>query len=223
MSIEKVMFQYTYSGGTAARDELLLWLQNNAADYFDEIVGYTDKSRGTAGIKMKINDVDVIDITPSASKTTTIQLCNGASTSSFADGPIRWGVAYKTNNGIALFDVTDNRNFPLFITKGVSGNTLCFVCLRTASSNYYYYGFDFVNGTTIYDMCGRCDSYQNLRRAVGRVAGATSLTPIIFGDSGDYSDGLYLAAFTESYASTRCIIDVNGVKYVFDGAIALGE
>ena len=222
MSIEKEMFQYTYSAGTAARDELLLWLQNNAADYFDEIVGYTDPDRNTAGIKMKINDVDVIDITPSAGKLTTIQLCNGASKSS-SDGNIRWGVAYKTNNGIALFDVTDNRNYPLFITKGISGNTLCFACLKTAYSDYYYYGFDFVNGTTVYDMCGRGDTYPNLRRAVGRVAGATSLTPIIFGEGGDYSEGLYLAAFTESYASTRCIIDVNGVKYVFDGAIALGE
>lgn len=222
MSIEKVIFQDTYSAGTAARDELLLWLQNNAADYFDEIVGYADSSTNTVGIKMKINDVDVIDITPSAGKRTTIQLCNGASKSSF-DGTIRWGVAYKTNNGIVLFDVTDNRNYPLFITKGVSGNTLCFACLKTASSDYFYYGFDFVNGTTVYDMCGRGDTYQNLRRVVGRVAGATSLTPIIFGEGGDYSEGLYLAAFTESYVSTRCIIDVNGVKYVFDGAIALGE
>ena len=222
MSIEKVIFQYTYSAGTAARDELLLWLQNNAADYFDEIVGYTDSTRNTPGIKMKINDVDVIDITPSAGKTTTIKLCNGASKSS-SDGNIRWGVAYKTNNGIVLFDVTDNRNHPLFITKGVSGNTLCFACLKTDSYDYYYYGFDFVNGTTVYDMCGRGDTYQNLRRAVGRVAGATSLTPIIFGDGGDYSEGLYLAAFTENYETTRCIIDVNGVKYVFDGAIALGE
>ncbi len=222
MSIEKVMFQYTYSAGTAARDELLLWLQNNAADYFDEIVGYTDSSSNIAGIKMKINDVDVIDIAPSGNKRTTIQLCNGASKSS--GGPTtRWGVAYKTNNGIALFDVTDNRNYPLFITKGRSGNTLCFACLRTSSTEHYYYGFDFVNGATVYDMCGSANSYPNLRRAVGRVAGATSLTPIIFGDGGDYSEGLYLAAFTESYDSTRCIIDVNGVKYVFDGAIALGE
>lgn len=222
MSIEKVIFQYTYSAGTTARDELLLWLQNNAADYFDEIVGYTDSNRNTAGIKMKINDVDVIDITPSAGKVTTIRLCNGASKSSY-DQNIRWGIAYKTNNGIVLFDVTDNRNYPLFITKGRSGNTLCFACLKTASSDYFYYGFDFVNGTTVYDMCGRGDTYPNLRRAVGRVAGATSLTPIIFGEGGDYSEGLYLAAFTESYASTRCIIDVNGIKYVFDGAIALGE
>lgn len=222
MSIEKVIFQYTYSAGTAPRDELLLWLQNNAADYFDEIVGYTDSSSNTAGIKMKINDVDVIDIAPSARKVTTIQLCNGTSASSF-DVNIRWGVAYKTNNGIVLFDVTDNRNYPLFITKGRSGNTLCFACLKTASSNYFYYGFDFVNGTTVYDLCGRSSNYPDLRRAVGRVAGATSLTPIIFGESGDYSEGLYLAAFTESYESTRCIIDVNGIKYVFDGAIALGE
>lgn len=222
MSIEKVIFQNTYSAGTAARDELLLWLQNNAADYFDEIVGYTDSSRNTAGIHCVINNVNVIDITPSASKDTTIRLCNGASKTSY-DATIRWGVAYKTNNGIALFDVTDNRNYPLFITKGRSGNTLCFACLKTAYLEYHYHGFDFVNGTTVYDMCGSVDTYPNLRRAVGRVAGATSLTPIIFGDGGDYSEGLYLAAFTESYASTRCIIDVNGVKYVFDGAIALGE
>lgn len=222
MSIEKMIFQNTYSAGTAARDELLLWLQNNASDYFDEIVGYTDSELATAGIKMKINNVDVIDISPSANKVTTIQLCNGATVAGY-DGTIRWGVAYKTNNGIVLFDTTSDRNLPMFITKGVSGNTLCFTCVKTSNSGFYYYGFDFVNGTTVYDLCGRFSSYQELRSKVGRVAGATSLTPIIFGEGGDYSEGLYLAAFTESYASTRCIIDVNGVKYVFDGAIALGE
>lgn len=222
MAIEKTVFTKTYVSGEAARDELLAWLQENASGYFDEIVGYTDPDRNTKSIRCVINNVNVIDITPSAGKTTTIQLCNGVSKSS-TDGNIRWGVAYKTSKGIVLFDTTDNRNYPLFITKGASGNTLCFTCLKTAYSDYYYYGFDFVNGSTVYDLCGRGDTYPRLRSYVGRHAGATSLTPIVFGESGDYSGGLYMAVFTESSDHTKSIIQIGDKQFVFDGAIALEE
>lgn len=218
MAITRTVFKQTRSAATAAA-EMLTWLQTNASDYFTSIV-----SGDNNAVICKIGDLEALTLYPSSnapSYVTKVKLAVGTtySYSNFQTFPR----AYKTDNGIAIFD---SSNRPIFITKDiVTNNTLIFATFSGNSNIYYYYCFDIINGASAYTLAstGASSSYSALRAAASRTAGATALCPIIFGDTGAYSDRLFLAVFNQNINATETIIKIGDKQYVFDGAIALEE
>lgn len=218
MAITRTVFKQTSSPATAAA-EMLTWLQTNASDYFTDII-----SGDNNAVICKIGDLEALTLYPSsnnASYVTKVKLAVGT-TRSYSGDQI-FLRAYKTDNGIAIFD---SSNRPIFITKDVvTNNTLIFATFIGGSNTYYYYCFDIINGASAYTLAstGASSSYSILRSNASRTAGATALCPIIFGNTGAYSEGLFLAVFNQNVNATETIIKIGDKQYVFDGAIALEE
>ena len=216
MAITRTVFKQT-SSATAAAAEMLTWLQTNASDYFTDIISGDDNA-----VICKIGDLEALTLYPSGINTTyvtKIKLAVGT-TYSYSNAQT-FPRAYKTDNGIAIFD---SYYRPIFITKDVATNNTLIFAAMLSSSTLYYYCFDIANGASAYMLSS--DSYSNftnVRSNVSRVAGATALCPIIFGNTGAYSEGLFLAVFNQNVNATETIIKIGDKQYVFDGAIALEE
>lgn len=218
MAIIRTVFKQTSSAATAAA-EMLTWLQTNASDYFTSII-----SGDNNAVICKIGDLEALTLYPSNnSKTTEIKLAVGTTYSCGSQTFLR---AYKTDNGIAIFDSAYK---PIFVTKdAATNNTLIFAAVVYGTYVYQlaYYCFDIANGSSAYTLAKVSSSgstFATLRAAASRTAGATALCPIIFGDTGAYSEGLFLAVFNQNVNATETIIKIGDKQYVFDGAIALEE
>lgn len=227
MAIEKTVFRQVNAGASAAAAEMLTWLQTNANEYFTEIV-----SGDNSSVVCKIGDVNALVFYPSANNSnckTIITMAMGTATNEYTLQ--KFPRAYKTNNGIAIFD-SDHR--PIFIVKDTTTDkTLILAAMRIASGSssfyYAYQGFDIVNGSGVFTLASTTglvnasQTYPVLRSRITQPVGANSLCPIIFGDSGAYNQGLFLVYFNNNVNSTETVIKIGDKQYVFDGAIALEE
>lgn len=217
MAIIRTVFKQTSSAATAAA-EMLTWLQTNASDYFTDII-----SGDNNAVICKIGDLEALTLYPSNNSKTTVKLAVGTTYSCGVQTFLR---AYKTDNGIAIFDSAYK---PIFVTKdAATNNTLIFAAVVYGTYVYQlaYYCFDIANGSSVYTLAQVSSSdstFATLRAVASRTAGTTALCPIIFGDTGAYSEGLFLAVFNQNVNATETIIKIGDKQYVFDGAIALEE
>jgi hypothetical protein len=225
----------TFTGQTLAaqKSELLAYLQENAADYFDTI-----EADSSGNISCYVGETVALLIGMDGTTTRQVTLANGQNihtTSGETGGgntmhAARFRYAKKTKktaNGILLATASgkvsggDAGYTFLFITKNELGDTCILGTL--AAGNYqtpcYYFGADIKNDAYIYNYISDV-SWEN-RSQLSRSAPATSLTPAIF-SGGHYAPKAYLATFNQ-YALTECDISINGKSYASDGVMVLED
>lgn len=200
MAIERYIFTNT-TDANANATELVTWMQENAAEYFDSIVRnsniitcYVD-SQKIAKLQLGTSSADSITIQSGTTNSGTgAQLCTQA---------------YKTSHGILI----RKTNEFIFITKANDGNTAV-ICMWSS------YGTDMAN-------LGNSDHVQRVGMYYGQTSGyvygadLTTLTPIVF-PGGTYTEHLFYTWFS-NYANSFSILTIDGVKYVYTGAFALEE
>lgn len=222
MAIEKTTFTMTEISNSAASTEILAWLQANASEYFTSITSTESNNDNINGVACKIGDLTAIALYPSSTNTGyTTALRLGSGLSLRHNGTQKFPCAYKTSKGVVLFD---NAHKPIFITKDKNtNNTIALACLNMVTYNYAYVAADFINGEELLRINSGSSSYYELRTKATIPAGATAMCPIIFGATGSYNEGLFLAKFNQNVNATECIIGIGEKQYIFDGAIALEE
>lgn len=222
----------TFTGQTLAAQapELLAYLQENAADYFDTI-----EADASGNITCYVGETVALLIGMDSATTRQITLANGqnihmdtnaASTTGTVPYRTLFSYAKKTTNGVLLVTAegyTSNLNVgkaTFFITKNEIGDTCIFGYIQstnTASSTATYFGADIKNDATIYKYISNT-SYANLAQ-LSRSAPVTALTPTIF-SGGHYAPKAYIATFNQ-FALTECDISINGKSYASDGVCML--
>lgn len=219
----------TFIGQTLAaqKPELLAYLQENAADYFDTI-----EADANGNIKCYVVETVALLIGMDGTTTRQVTLANGQNihtsngdTSTMHAALFRY--AKKTANGVLLATASgkilgaDVGYTFLFITKNELGDTCILGTL--AAGNYqtpcYYFGADIKNDATIYNYISNV-SWAN-RAQLSRSSPTTALTPAIF-SGGHYAPKAYIATFNQ-YALTECDININGKSYASDGVMVLED
>ena len=221
----------TFTGQTLAaqKPELLAYLRENAADYFDTI------NDDALSIKCYVGNTVALLIGMNGTVTRQVTLTNGQNIHT-SDGETGGGstmhaalfrYAKKTANGVLLATASgkilgaDVGYTFLFITKNELGDTCILGTL--AAGNYqtpcYYFGADIKNDATIYNYIANV-TWAN-RSQLSRSAPGTALTPAIF-SGGHYAPNAYLATFNQ-YALTECDISINGKSYASDGVCMLSD
>lgn len=230
MAIVKTAF----TGQTLAAQapELLAYLQENAADYFDTI-----EADASGNISCYVGETVALLIGMDGTTTRQVTLANGqyirmdtnaASTSGILPYKTLFSYAKKLTNGILLVTAAgsiQNLNVgkaSFFITKNELNDTIIAGYMQTtntASNTATYFGADIKNDATIYNYI-RGVSWEN-RSQLSRSSPITALTPAIF-SGGHYAPKAYIATFNQ-FALTECDININGKSYASDGVCMLSD
>lgn len=221
MAIEKTMF----TGQTLAAQapELLTYLQENAADYFDTI-----EADASGNITCYVGETAALVIGMDGTTARKVTLANGNavqnSSGSYTNpNAALWLYAKKAANGVLLVSAALTGSYGkviYFITKNENGET----CIAGAvtdgdrSSNPRTYFFaDIKNDTTIFKPVSNVADFSTLSRSMT----STSLTPAIF-NGGHHAPKLFIATFNQ-FALTECDININGKSYASDGVCVLSD
>ena len=214
----------TYFTGTTAdsnKNEVRVWLNTNATDYFSEISTPAESS----AIQCKIDGVTALTIDTNTNNYIFFAtLKNGMNDYRFTKWKTdyRFTRAVKTSCGILLY-VNNMDN--IFITKNTDGGVIFAGYHSTGNSTYGATIGDFANDSAFKDMGGSNGTgfTANQLKDVGvRSAGRTALVPAVT-DAGTYSDNLFFVPFTQFIGQSGITIDVDGTKYVYNGVFALKE
>ena len=216
MAINKTYF--TGSTASANYAEVLAWMQENAADYFDEITG--DESN----IYCKIGNATALTLNFADSKLFTIALKNGVSVENYYGWSIKHFIsAQKTNGGLFLFvDGTTN----IFITKTNCGSIFFAGLRRVTSSNNSFYMCDFSNSTSITQsstFSGTSGTLPSSSNSYGIYSASMTAITNVVSDGGTHCENLFLVPFTQYAGQSDVVIDIDGTKYVYNGIFALKE
>jgi hypothetical protein len=217
--------QTTFTGQTLAAQasELLGYLQNNAADYFDTIEAdasgnITCYVGETAALVVGMDGTTARKVT--LANNNAIQAYNGSYASPNA---ALWQYAKKTANGVLLVSAALTSGYGkvvFFITKNENGDT-CIVGAVThgdRSSNPRSYFFaDIKNDSTIFTPASNVADFSTLSRSMT----ATALTPVVF-NGGHHAPKIYIATFNQ-FALTECDVNINGKSYASDGVCVLSD
>lgn len=224
----------TFTGQTLAaqKPELLAYLQENAADYFDAI-----EADENGNISCYVGETVALLIGMDGTTTRQVTLANGQyirmdpnATSSGGTLPFKtiFSYAKKTTNGVLLvteagsLQNTNVGKASFFIVKNELGDT-CIVGHIQATGSYSntstYFGADIINDSTIYNYISGI-SWAN-RTQLSHSAPATALTPAIF-SGGHYAPKAYIATFNQ-FALTECDVNINGKSYASDGVCVLSD
>ena len=224
MAIEKTMF----TGQTLAEQatELLTYLQENAADYFDTI-----EADASGNISCYVGDTVALLIGMDGTTARKVTLANGNAVqcvngSFVSPNAALWQYAKKTANGVLLVSValmnssTNYGKVVFFITKNEGGDT-CIVgaVINGEISNVRrtYFFADIKNDTTIFTPVSYAADFSTLSRSMT----VTALTPVVF-NGGHYAPKAYIATFNQ-FALTECDISINGKSYASDGVCVLSD
>lgn len=199
MAITK--YDFINTSGADNSQELYDWLSKNAVEFFDSIT--IDDS---SNVVCSLNNGGKIEFSFSM-LSLRLTLAGGGTATGSTNIPVTQ--AYKTNNGIMLFN---NRLMSTVITKSNEGNTFIF-------ANYSS------NGSSLFwaDLM-KSPSVQNGSIAVFSTSAAqslTTLTPVVAA-GGVYSPNLFFTYFSE-YPSVKAVISMGGKEYVYSGKIALAD
>lgn len=221
----------TFTGQTLAAQkvELLAYLQENAADYFDTI------NEDALSIRCYVGGTVALLIGMNGTVTRQVTLANGQNihtTSGETSGgntmhAALFRYAKKAANGILLATAEGkiqgaNVGYTfLFITKNELGDTCILGTLAagTYQEPCFYFGADIKNDSTIYNYISNV-SWAN-RAQLSRSAPATALTPVIF-SGGHYAPKAFIATFSQ-FALTECDVNINGKSYASDGVCMLSD
>lgn len=201
---------FTASEGAVNLSEVGSWLQTNAVDIFDDIQ-VTDVS-----ILCYIGENAAFCFDTSGNDRRFFTLANGASQTYYVP---YFTEAYRTDCGFCLITDTVNYKARLFFTKSNNGNAAVAGYFKPSSGNtsYYYWYADLEKNTAFSHPHG-----STVEKVAGASDALTTLTPVPLGDGGTYAPDLYLTAFTQ-YPNMRGVIEIDGVRYVYDGVIALKD
>ena len=215
----------TFTGQTLAAQasELLAYLQENAADYFDTI-----EADASGNISCYVGETVALLIGMDGTTARKVTLANGNAVqcvngSYTSPNAALWLYAKKPANGVLLVSAALTGNYGkvvFFITKNENGDT----CIAGAvtdgdrSSNPRTYFFaDIKNDTTIFKPVSNVADFTTLSRSMT----ATALTPAVF-NGGHNAPKLYIATFNQ-FALTECDVNINGKSYVSDGVCMLSD
>ncbi len=214
----------TFIGQTLAAQasELLAYLQENAADYFDTIEADASGNIScyvgeTVGLLIGMDGTTARKVTLANSN--AIQCYNGSYVSPNA---ALWQYAKKTANGVLLVSASmgEYGKVVFFITKNENGET----CITGAMTNgdrsgrpLTYFFADIKNDTTIFTPIVNVADFSTLSRSMT----ATSLTPVVF-NGGHNAPKLFIATFNQ-FALTECDVNINGKSYASDGVCVLSD
>lgn len=212
MSIEKTLFT-----SSDKVNELYNWLRANATEYFSRI------NISSGSIACYKDNSSAINFA-SGTGTPTAYLANGTSLSAYGISGTYPDYVVKTENGIYLHN---SGGHEVIVTK-TDHDTLAFVfiCLATSalgsarirtadySRDNYFTDWGLIVGTTTMDNMKEFMSHAN--------TGLTALVPVVPGASDSYCPGLFVAAYTQ-YGRQEGIIELDGVKYWYNGCFALRE
>lgn len=220
MAIGKYYFNQITPEENAA--DVLAWLQENAADYFDEFSKTTPHTNDWR-ITCKVGDTAALEFNTSYNAPSStypnliITLENGATDES-ANGADEYAYdtvkyAFKTSGGICLY-INDSRM--IFITKSSENTTAVYV--KWIAWNYTngdavaFRAADLINSQAICTTCFEQKTEQN---------DITELAPLVF-PRGTFAPNLYFTPYSQ-YVGQTGIIDVNGTRYVYDGYVAMKQ
>lgn len=214
----------TFIGQTLAAQasELLAYLQENAADYFDTIEADASGNiscyvGGTVALLIGMDGTTARKVTLANSN--AIQCYNGSYVSPNA---ALWQYAKKAANGVLLVSASmgEYGKVVFFITKNENGET----CITGAMTNgdrsgspLTYFFADIKNDTTIFTPIVNVADFSTLSRSMT----ATSLTPVVF-NGGHNAPKLFIATFNQ-FALTECDVNINGKSYASDGVCMLSD
>ena len=217
--------QTTFTGQTLAAQasELLAYLQENAADYFDTIEADASGNIScyigeTVGLLIGMDGTTARKVTLANSN--AIQCYNGSYVSPNA---ALWQYAKKTANGVLLVSTALDGGYGkvvFFITKNENGETCIMgsVTHGDRSSNPLTYFFaDIKNDITIFTPLVNVGNFSTLSRSMT----TTALTPVVF-NGGHYAPKAYIATFNQ-FALTECDVSINGKSYASDGVCMLSD
>jgi hypothetical protein len=220
--------QTTFTGQTLAAQasELLGYLQNNAADYFDTI-----EADASGNISCYVGETVALLIGMDGTTARKVTLANSNAIQGYNGSYARpdaalWQYVKKTANGVLLVSVanmngsTNYGKTVFFITKNEGGDT-CIVgsVVNGGISNVRrtYFFADIKNDTTIFTPVSDAADFSTLSRSMT----ATSLTPVVF-NGGHHAPKIYIATFNQ-FALTECDVNINGKSYASDGVCVLSD
>lgn len=223
MAIVKTIFV----GTTLAtqKEELLEYLQTNAADYFDEITADAD-----GNISCKVGNTVALMIGMDGTTKRRVILSSGNYIETAGAGAISAPFSYgkKTANGLLLRTYAIELNGTgvgamfLFICKNENGDTCIFGDFKTgvsSGSSTTYFTADIKNDSTILKLIDGDNT--SARSSLSKSATVTALTPLIF-SNGHYAPKAFFGTFNQ-YALTECDLNINGKSYVSDGVSLLAD
>ncbi len=209
MAVIKTVFTGTTTEQRAA--EMLAYLQANASGFFDSIT-----ADATGNISCIIDSITALYLPyPTGNYTFTIK--NGETFSDVGSGVITFNVGYHSTYGILL----QSNDRTCAVAKNELGHTVLVGIFKTtsSSSSFGYRFADFTDGTIIKAPWGYNNAAAAAKTVCARSADLTAIVPCVF-SGGHYSEGLCVTPFSE-YAGSAGILDLNGVQYGYDGALAL--
>lgn len=228
MAIVKTTF--TGQSLAAQASELLAYLQENAADFFDSIT-----ADASGNISCYVGETVALLIGMDGTTTRQVTLANGQNIHTTSGGTAGgttmhaalFRYAKKTANGVLLATAVgkiqgaDVGDTFFFITKNELGDT-CIIGTLAAGAYQtpcYYFGADIKNDATIYNYISNV-AWAN-RAQLSRSAPVTALTPAIF-SGGHYAPKAYIATFNQ-FSLTECDVNINGKSYASDGVCMLSD
>lgn len=210
MAIERVYFS---SVKDDQMEPFYNWLINNASEYFDSVTY------------------------DSATKKVTCSFGNGAYFS-YGKGS-KSCINLKTNKNITTYDsgeyikyiMKTEKGFMIVLYSYYGDNVLCFSksnegatvvsVMHNTSSSYTSFRLDFADMKNSIDFVCFLNSNTTERARFSMHASMTTLSPVCF-DCDTYAPDMFYTPFSQ-YNGYVGIIEVDGVKYAYDGAIALKE
>ena len=214
----------TFTGQTLAAQasELLGYLQNNAADYFDTI-----EADASGNISCYVGETVALLIGMDATTARKVTLANNnaiqAYSGSYANpNAALWQYAKKTANGVLLVSTSMGAygKVVFFITKNENGETCIMGSVthgdRSSNPRSYFFA-DIKNDTTIFTPVSYAADFSTLSHSMT----TTSLTPVVF-NGGHYAPKAYIATFNQ-FALTECDVNINGKSYASDGVCVLSD
>ena len=214
----------TFIGQTLAAQasELLAYLQENAADYFDTI-----EADANGNISCYVGETVALLIGMDGTTARKVTLANGNAVQSVngsyaSPNAALWQYAKKAANGVLLVSASmgEYGKVVFFITKNENGET----CITGAMTNgdrsgspLTYFFADIKNDTTIFTPIVNVADFSTLSRSMT----ATSLTPVVF-NGGHNAPKLFIATFNQ-FALTECDVNINGKSYASDGVCVLSD
>ena len=221
MAIVKTTF--TGQSLAAQASELLTYLQENAADYFDTI-----EADASGNISCYVGETVALLIGMDGTTARKVTLANDSAIQCYdgsyaSPNAVLWQYAKKTANGVLLVSADLPRSYGkviFFITKNENGETCIIGAVSngsTSSVRRSYFFADIKNDTTIFTPVSDVADFSSLSRSMT----TTSLTPAVF-NGGHYAPKAYIATFNQ-FALTECDININGKSYASDGVCMLED
>lgn len=214
----------TFTGQTLAaqKAELLAYLQENAADYFDTI-----EADSGGNISCYVGETVALLIGMDGTTARKVTLANNNAIQSYSGSYANpnttlWQYAKKTANGVLLVSASMNAYGKIiyFITKNENGETCIMGAVthgdRSSNPRSYFFA-DIKNDTTIFTPLSNVGDFSTLSRSMT----TTSLTPVVF-NGGHYAPKTYIATFNQ-FALTECDVNINGKSYASDGVCMLSD